>query len=302
MTTEIEESNVSLGATIRGIKLNALSEKDWIEVHEAFLKYAVLIFPEQHLTQEEQEEFSTRFGKIENLVDNLKTIPLTNKAPSGEIYEPDSEWMRLLRGNEGWHTDSSYMPLTAKASILSARIVPITGGETEWADMRAGYAALNASTQKKIKHLSAYHSYFHSQAKIGHTVKLGAGYGFNDSDAPLHPLIKIHPETKIPALFIGRHVHIIQGLSEKKTAECMAKLIDITCKKGTTLRHIWKPGDLVVWDNRCVLHRALPYPSQEERLMLHTRVAGDPRSERAINHAIIVKEASLKPCAEKFSD
>ena len=75
MTIEIEESNVSLGAKIRGLKLNALSEKDWIEVHKAFLKYAVLIFPEQHLTQEEQEEFSTRFGKIEYLVDNLKTIP-----------------------------------------------------------------------------------------------------------------------------------------------------------------------------------------------------------------------------------
>jgi alpha-ketoglutarate-dependent taurine dioxygenase len=285
LTIEIEESNVSLGAKIRVLKLNALSEKDWIEVHKAFLKYAVLIFPEQHLTQEEQEQFSARFGKIENLVDNLKTIPLTNKASNGELYEQDSEWMKLLKGNEGWHTDSSYMPLAAKASILSARIVPTTGGETEWADMRAGYEALDNATQKKIEHLNAYHSYFHSQAKIGHTVKQGAGYGFNASDAPLHPLVKTHPETKIPALFIGRHIHIIQGLSEKKTEKLVAKLTDIACKKGTTLLHKWKPGDLVVWDNRCVLHRALPYPLTEERLMLHTRVAGDSRSERAINHA-----------------
>ena len=286
MAIEIKESNVSLGATIRGLKLNTLSEKDWLDVHAAFLKYAVVIFPEQHLPQKEQEEFSARFGEIEILVDNLKTIPLTNKMPSGEIYKQDSEWMKLLKGNEGWHTDSSYMPLTAKASILSAKIVPTTGGETEWADMRAGYRALDNVTQKKIKHLNAYHSYLHSQAKIGHTVRQGAGYGFNENGAPLHPLVKTHPETKIPALFIGRHIHIIQGFSEKKTEKLIEKLMDIACKKGTTLLHTWKPGDLVVWDNRCVLHRALPHPQQEERLMLHTRVTGDARSERAINSAI----------------
>lgn len=283
MGIEIAKSSVSLGATVTGLKLNVLSDSDWGKVHKAFLKYAVLIFPKQYLTEKEQEGFASRFGKIENLVQGLKTIPITNKNSKGEFYREDSEWMKLLRGNEGWHTDSSYMPLTAKASVLSAKVVPKIGGETEWADMRAGYKALSAETQKKIKDLNAYHSYFHSQAKIGHAVDPGAGYGFNESETPLHPLVKTHPETKIPALFIGRHVYIIPGLSKKDTEILLNHLTNIACYKTPTLRHNWQPGDLIIWDNRCVLHRAYPYSLEEERLMLHTRIAGEPSSETAIN-------------------
>ncbi len=283
MAIEIEVSGVSLGATVRGLKLSALSDSDWTKISEAFLKYAVLIFPEQYLTEKQQVAFATRFGKIEILVEGLKTIPITNKTSKGVFYQEDSKWMKLLRGNEGWHTDSSYMPLTSKVSVLSAKIVPKTGGETEWADMRAAYQALDAKTQAKIKDLNVYHSYFHSQAKIGHVVEPGSEYGFFEGEAPLHPLVKTHPDTGIPSLFIGRHAHTIPGLSEKESEVLVSRLMNIGCKKPRTLLHAWHPGDLVVWDNRCVLHRARPYTLKEERLMLHTRVAGDPDSESAIN-------------------
>ena len=137
----------------------------------------------------------------------------------------DRSWARTsiassrLRGNEGWHTDSSYMPLAAKASVLSAQVVPSAGGETEWADMRAAYDALDEATRRRIAGLSAHHSLYHSQAKIGHVVQTGAGYGFHTKGAPLRPLVKVHPVTGRPALFIGRHAYGIPGLDEARVGE-----------------------------------------------------------------------------------
>jgi alpha-ketoglutarate-dependent taurine dioxygenase len=211
------------------------------------------------------------------------SIPITNKTPKGDFHAEDSEWMQLLKGNEGWHSDSSYMPLTAKASILSAHVIPTHGGETQWADMRSAYDALDPSTKEKIKGLNAFHSYFHSQAKIGHYVKKGATYGFFDGDAPLHPIVKIHPETGRQALFIGRHACNIPGLSEKNSGYLLDNLLRFSCQDPRVLTHVWSKGDLVVWDNRCVLHRARPYQSGEERLMLHTRIKGEVASESALS-------------------
>ena len=101
-----------------------------------------------------------------------------------------------MRGNEGWHTDSSYMPLAAKASVLSAQVVPTVDGETEWADMRAAYDALDEATRRRIAGLSAHHSLYYSQAKIGHVVEKGAAYGFHTKGAPLRPLVKVHPSRR----------------------------------------------------------------------------------------------------------
>ncbi|MEO1061829.1 MAG: TauD/TfdA family dioxygenase, partial [Actinomycetota bacterium] len=188
---------------------------------------------------------------------------------------------RIQQGNEGWHTDSSYMPLAAKASVLSAQVVPATGGGTEWADMRAAYDALDPAARDEIAGLSAHHSIYHSQAQIGHEVEAGAGYGFHEDGAPLRPLVKVHPETGRPALFIGRHAHAIPGLSAEESASLLGRLLADACRPPRTYEHRWEPGDVVVWDNRCVLHRARPYDRAEPRTMHHTRVSGDPVSELA---------------------
>ena len=283
MSIEIQTLRSTLGAVVRGVALETLADKDWRQIYEAFLEHAVLIFPGQRLSDRQQEAFATRFGTIENLVEGLKTIPITNKTPEGAFYEENSDRMKLLRGNEGWHTDSSYMPLTAKVSVLSAHVVPKNGGETEWADMRAAYNALDEETKSIIRDLNAYHSYFQSQAKLGHVVEAGAAYGFFEGETPLHPLVKVHPETGRPALFIGRHACVIPGLSTDAADALLDRLVTFACQKPRLLRHNWQEGDLVVWDNRCLLHRARPYNLKDERLMLHTRIAGDPRTESAIN-------------------
>jgi alpha-ketoglutarate-dependent taurine dioxygenase len=196
----------------------------------------------------------------------------------------DEFGMQLMRGNEGWHTDSSYMPLAAKASILSAHVVPLAGGQTEWADMRAAYDALDEVTKARIALLSAYHSLYYSQGRIGHKAAVGSSYGFHTDDPPLRPLVKVHPATGRKSLFIGRHAYDIPGLAPEESEKLLNSLVTFACQAPRTYSHAWQPGDVVVWDNRCVLHRARPFDHREARVMKHTRVAGDPASELAVQH------------------
>jgi alpha-ketoglutarate-dependent taurine dioxygenase len=276
----------TLGAVVTDLELARMDAPTWKAVERAFHEYAVLIFPGQHLAEEEQVAFANRFGDIEILAPNpeQRAVAISNQKPDGTILGPDEHRFKSLRGNEGWHTDSSYMPLAAKASVLSAQVVPSAAGETEWADMRAAYDALDEDTRRRIAGLSAHHSLYHSQAKIGHVVQPGAGYGFHTKGAPLRPLVKIHPVTGRPALFIGRHAHAIPGLDEAESEQLLSDLVDFACRPPRTYAHRWQPGDVVIWDNRCVLHRARPYDYSEARVMRHTRVAGDPATELAPTH------------------
>jgi alpha-ketoglutarate-dependent taurine dioxygenase len=241
----------------------------------------VLIFPGQHLSDAAQICFGRRFGAIEQLAADREIFPISNQRADGTLMKDDEFGMQLMRGNEGWHTDSSYMPLAAKASVLSARVVPSTGGQTEWADMRAAYDALDEETKGHIATLSAYHSLYYSQGRIGHTAVVGSSYGFHTDDPPLRPLVKVHPVTGRKSLFIGRHAYGIPGLAPEESERLLEDLVTFACQPPRVYSHAWQPGDVVVWDNRCVLHRARPFNHREARVMKHTRVAGDPASELA---------------------
>jgi alpha-ketoglutarate-dependent taurine dioxygenase len=281
MSLEIQSTEATLGAVVRGVKIAALDAAEWRAIEAAFHEHAVLIFPDQHPSRDEQVAFGRRFGELDSLVAQTGTVPISNRLPSGALLDDGHPVKQVLRGNEGWHTDSSYMPVSARASLLSAEVVTEHGGETEWADMRAAYDALDEATRRRIAGLSAHHSLYHSQAAIGHVVTTGAGYGFHTKGAPLRPLVKVHPVTSRPALFIGRHAYGIPGLPEAESEKLLADLVDFACRPPRTYAHSWRPGDVVIWDNRCVLHRARPYDYGQVRVMRHTRVAGDPASELA---------------------
>jgi alpha-ketoglutarate-dependent taurine dioxygenase len=281
MAVRIEPTKATLGALVTGARLAALDSEDWRAIETAFLAHAVLVFPGQHLSAAEQIAFARRFGEIEHIVPNVDIVPISNRRRDGSLLAEDDPTMQILRGNEGWHTDSSYMPLAAKASVLSAEVVPERGGETEWADMRAAYAALDDATRARIASLSAHHSLKYSQARIGHTDPGGFGYGFGVDKPPLRPLVKLHPVTGRPSLFIGRHAYGIPGLAPEESQRLLDDLVEFACQRPRTYRHAWRPGDVVIWDNRCVLHRARPWNHAEPRVMHHTRVAGDPATEWA---------------------
>jgi alpha-ketoglutarate-dependent taurine dioxygenase len=172
----------------------------------------------------------------------------------------------------------------AKGAVFTAHIIPPTGGETAWADMRAAYEALDDSTRDQIADLSAYHSLYYSQSKLGHAPKEGSdysGYGFNNQDPPLRPLVKSHPETGRRSLLIGRHAYGIPDMDPNESEQLLEHLIDFACQPPRTYQHNWSPGDAVVWDNRCLLHQACPWDMREPRVMYHARIAGDPTTEFA---------------------
>ena len=278
---DIASLDSTLGARVTDVALGGMNQAEWREIEDAFHEYGALVFPEQHLTDEEHVAFGERFGEIEILRDNAKAVRITNVQPDGSIMAPEEKRYQTLRGNEGWHTDSSYMPLAAKASALAAEVVPGSGGETELADMRAAYDALDEGTRTRISGLSAYHSLYASQAKAGFEFRTGDGYGYHTSGAPLRPLVKTHPVTGRAALFIGRHAFRIPGMADDEAQALLDELLDQACRPPRIYTHKWRPGDLMIWDNRCILHRACPYDYGEPRTMRHVRVAGNPASELA---------------------
>ena len=272
---------LSFGAEITGIDLNQLDAATWQCVEDAFHEYAALVFPNQKLTMEAQVAFGKRFGDLEILRENKEGSVISNKKEDGSLYEKNDFRFKALRGNEGWHIDSTYMPLAAKVGLLSAIEVPSQGGETELADMRAGYDVLDDATKEKIADLSAYHSLYASQAKLGYVIETGSGYGFHDKGAPLRPLVKTHPVTGQKALCIGRHAYRIPGMDDGEAQALLDELLDTACQPPRIYTQKWVPGDLLIWDNRCILHRARPYDTSQIRILQGTRIAGDPATELA---------------------
>jgi alpha-ketoglutarate-dependent taurine dioxygenase len=284
MSLELKPADATCGAVVLGVKLAALSDAEWRAIEAAFHAHAVLIFPGQHPSRAEQAAFGRRFGAFDPLVAATGSVAISNVLPDGRLRDDSDPLKQILLGNEGWHTDSSYMPVSARASLLSAEIVTEEGGETEWADMRTAYEALDDATRERIADLAARHSLKYSQAKAGYQNHAGESfsYGLAEDEAPLRPLVKVHPVTGRKSLFIGRHAFGIPGLEEDESGRLLAELLDFACRPPRVLQHRWAPGDLAIWDNRCVLHRARPYDSRVPRVMHHTRIAGDPATESGV--------------------
>jgi alpha-ketoglutarate-dependent taurine dioxygenase len=281
-TLDVRPLDATFGAVVRGVKLTDIDEATWRELYAAWLRYALLVFPGQHLARDEQIAFARRFGPLE-----FEMAALSNVRADGTIRAEaeNDDVVKVLKGNMGWHCDSTYMPVQAKGAVFSAEIVPSEGGRTGWADMRAAYDALDDGLRARIETLTAYHSLYYSQSKLGHQPKAGSaysGYGFHDGPVPLRPLVKTHPETGRKSLLIGRHAHNIPGLDQSESDRLLQELVDFACQPPRIYHHAWTPGDAVVWDNRCLLHQATPWDMTKPRVMWHSRIAGDPASEAAL--------------------
>lgn len=277
MTPCIEPKDATLGAAITDIDLGDLDDAGWSLVEEAFHQYGVLMFPGQHLSDQAQTAFGARFGELETPL-----AYISNATEDDGVLSDDTLRYWILRGNERWHSDSSFKPRSAKASMLAAMTVPDDGGETEWADMRAAYDALGEEMRSQIEGLCALHSNYYSHSVLGdRDPQTGDGFGFHPWGAPLRPLVKTHPVTQRKSLFIGRHAYGIPGMSDDDSEALLTELVEFAAQPPRVTGHKWEPGDLCVWDNRCVLHRARPYDYAEPRVLRHTRIAGDPVSELA---------------------
>ena len=282
----LERVDAAFGAVIRGVQLSDLDDDTAREIHDAWIEHALLIFPGQFLTRPEQDAFALRFGDLE-----FKATPISNIGGDGQTIhsEPGDDTVKALRGNEGWHHDSTYMPVQAKGAVFSAEIIPSQGAATGFADMRAAYDALDDDTRTLVGRLSAYHSIYYSQKRAGllpsKTNDKGGydQYGYHDGEPSLRPLVKLHPVTGRPNLLIGRHAHDIPGIDPDESAALLDRLNDDACLPARTYHHEWEVGDAVIWDNRRLMHRATPFDMTEPRRMWHTRIAGERDTEGAVN-------------------
>jgi alpha-ketoglutarate-dependent taurine dioxygenase len=288
---QIKSTTASLGAYISGVHLPDLTDREWEDLHGAFLRYGVLVFPEQKLTQKEQVAFGRRFGELATnrsastepkeekpgrppVVDG-EVVLLSNVDPTGlVISDPDHPQVAYLAGNDVWHTDASYKRVTAKATLLSCVECATTGGETAFADMRAALEAMTPGERDRLAGLRAWHSFEYSQAlrRVGDPALLDDP---TTMEGAYHAMVRRHPETGRESLFIGRHACAIEGMELAAAQRLLEDLHQQACKPPRVMAHKWSVGDLVVWDNRCLLHRVQPWDLRERRVMWHVRTAGE---------------------------
>jgi alpha-ketoglutarate-dependent taurine dioxygenase len=284
-SVRVEPLDATFGAIVRDVVLAGASDATISELTELWLEYALLVFPGQHLTPDEQDEFARRFGDLE-----FTATPLTNIQRDGTLRSTEHDLSKSLRANERWHHDSTYMPVQAMGAVFTAEIVPHQGGDTGFADMRAAYDALDVATRVRIGSLAAFHSRRYSMDRADlHVDEENAGryqiYGYGaDIEPPLRPLVKVHPITGRPNLLIGQHAHAIPGLTDDDSEALLDRLNDEACMPPRTYHHVWTEGDALLWDNRCLMHRATPHEPRQARRMWHTRIAGDPVTEAGLDH------------------
>lgn len=273
------------GATITGVNLADLNDATFDAVQAAWHTYGVIAFPGQHLDEDAHVAFSRRLGRLENTntrnPDNAEkrptTLRLANLNRRNElITDPEHKINQFLRGNQFWHSDSSFKRITAKASMLAALEVPEQGGETEYTDMRAAYDALDEATKARIEGLVAWHSAAYSQL-----MSMGPNGAFSaEEEANLppvrQPLVRVHEPTGRRSLFVGRHAQSIENLDDAQSRALIDRLIEDACQPPRVYRHHWAAGDVVLWDNRCMVHRGRPWDTTQPRIMRRTTVAGDP--------------------------
>ena len=282
---KVEPLNRSFGAKVYDLSLPNLNEEEVRSIYDLWLEYALLIFPQQHLTNAQQIKFAKNFGALE-----FDLSPISNVRNDGSIRDAnDDDIVKSLRGNMEWHHDSTYMPIQAKGAVFTAHKVPSKGGETGWADMRSAYEGLSQTIKDKIDNLSAYHSYEWSQKeRFGHkdpTVSEFNSYGFDIDPKPLRPLVKTHAETGKKCLTIGRHINKIPGMTDQEAQNLARELEEYACSNQEWVyHHAWEVGDAVIWDNRCLMHQASMWDLSEGRIMYHSRIEGDPISEAASNY------------------
>ena len=248
----------------------------------------MLIFPSANLTEAQHIAFSRRFGPLERTLSRRATRPeislLSNVGKDGEVAKPNDPLGLFLKGNRYWHTDSSFKKVGAKVSLLRAVVVPDSGGDTEWADMRAAWDVLDADTQRQLDGRQAVHSYAWSQGRIGGIGVLSKAE--RDALPPVaHPLVRTHPVTGRKSLYVGRHASHILGMAAESGRALLQRLTEDACQPPRIVRHRWRAGDIAAWDNRCVLHRGHPWPFDQRRVMRRTTVAGDGNNPWAVSPA-----------------
>jgi alpha-ketoglutarate-dependent 2,4-dichlorophenoxyacetate dioxygenase len=283
MAIEVIPLHPTLGVKLRGVDLTRpVMPEIFAEIEAAFNRYGILVFPEQPMTDEQQLDFSRFFGPLEvnpnytgakmRLRPDLADI--SNLDPEGRVLARDDRNLFNL-GNQLWHTDSSFKHLPAKCSLLSARELPspgpMGGGETEFADMRAAWDALPEVQKRALDGVVVEHSIFRSRSQIGFA-------DFNDEISKELPparqaLVRHHCYSGRTSLYLASHASHIVGRPVEEGRALLEELIAFATRPQFVYQHRWTVGDLVIWDNRCTMHRGRPYDDTQRRVLHRTTVS-----------------------------
>jgi alpha-ketoglutarate-dependent 2,4-dichlorophenoxyacetate dioxygenase len=254
-----------------------IDETTQTAIERAMDEYAVCVLPGQHLRDEEQIAFSRLYGPLE--VDRLgigreagaagvkrriahrEIFDISNLDESGGIRGKQDALSSFAQVTQLWHTDHSFRQESAKWSMLHAKVIPPTGGDTEFADTRAAYDALPDAMKRRLEGLVAEHSVWHSTAERG-------GYAPSEEERTSYPparhkLVRRHPGSGRNALYIASYASHIVGMPVEEGRALLAELIEFATQPQFVYRHKWQVGDLVIWDNRCTMHRATPFAAAD---------------------------------------
>lgn len=250
------------------------------EIHRAMEQYAVLVFPGQALDDDQQMEFGRALGKLEatratvdadkHRLKHREMNDISNIDTDGSLLAADDRRRMFALGNRLWHSDSSFKATPALYSMLHARVVPPEGGDTEFADMRAAWDALPERSQQKLKGLTAWHSLLYSRAQLGFTDYTEAERA---AFAPVpQRLVRRHASGRV-SLYLSSHIGRVEGMPVPEGMAMIRDLTEHATQRDFVYRHGWRQHDLVIWDNRCTLHRARPfedstYPRDMRRVTL----------------------------------
>jgi len=284
MAIDLAPLHPTLGAEVRGVDLTRpVMPEVFAEIDAAFNRYGILVFPEQPVTDEQQLSFSRLFGPLE-VNPNYAGAKMRLRPDVADISNLDAEGRVLARddrrnlfniGNQLWHTDSSFKHTPAKCSLLSARELPSSGpmggGETEFADLRAAWDALPDARKRKLQGLVVEHSIFRSRSQLGFA-------DFNDEiykQVPPVPqaLVRHHRYSGRTSLYLASHASHVIGWPVEEGRALIEELIAFATEPQFVYQHRWTVGDLVIWDNRCTMHRGRPYDDTQRRVLHRTTVS-----------------------------
>ena len=273
---------VSLGpgfaAELRGVTLADVAADDsaYKEVRAAFEEYSVIVFRGQGVTDEAQLAFSRRFGPLEitkvgSLGVGTNLVILSTIDENGKVVPADHRLALRNKANQLWHTDSTFKRVPALASVLSARIIPARGGETEYVSTRLAFERLDPALRARLESYFAWHDYAHSRGKIAPDL------ASVEERAALPPqcwrMVWRNPLNSRGALYLASHAYAIEGMEPTAAQKLLAELMDAATAPGLSYVHSWREGDVVMWDNRATMHRGRPWPAHEARLMVRTTIS-----------------------------
>ncbi len=245
----------TMAAEVRGLDLSKpLDDATRDAILAAFLKYKVLAFRNQKLGKAEQIAFTEQFGTLERHAKSnvgRDAFPLVHTVSN---LGPDGQPSGVVKSTR-WHSDKSFRPEPSMATILHAVTLPPDGGDTCFADMQAGFEALPEDEKTELSPMKVIHSWQHSRDNVG---KVFTQEELADAPDMSHPLVRRHPDTGECALFLGMHAAFLDGMSKEDSQAKIEALEDHCTQERFVYRHHWQQGDVLMWDNRCLLHRADP--------------------------------------------